>query len=69
MREIKKLLKNKTDCDKLAEVSSGGVITIWILPDNTYIVPSLTDLCHESPVEFLHISDKKCSLSKCKVGK
>ena len=69
IKRIKKLLKNKNDREELVKVSSGGKINIWKLPDGTYIVPSMTDLTHESPVEFIHISNENCSLSKCKEKK
>ena len=69
MKHIKKLIKNESDCEELAKVSSGGKIIIWKLPDQTYIVPSMAELTHESPVEFLHISNNKCPLSKCKEKK
>ena len=69
IKHLEKLLKNRNDYEELVKVSSGGEINIWELPDGTYIVPSMFDITHESPVEFLHILNKQCLLSKCKEKK
>ena len=66
MKKIKKFLKSEKDHADLLNVSSKGKISIWMLPDHTYVVPSMTDPSHESPVPFLHISKNKCTFSKCK---
>ena len=46
-----------------------GKINIWALPDKVYIVPSFDTPGYESPLEYIHIRNEKCPLSKCKEKK
>ena len=66
---LKKLVKSDEVIKELTEASSAGKIDVWELPDKIFIVPSFSPPSHESPVEYIHVKDDNCPLSKCRQGK
>ena len=55
----------KGDLEMLSRANVDGELKVYILPDNNLAVPSLYDRSHENPLDFLHIKNLKCPLSKC----
>ena len=66
LETLKKLVKGEEIIKELTEASSAGKIDVWELPDKIFIVPSFAPPSHESPIEYIHVKNESCPLSKCK---
>ena len=67
-----KSLKNLVDAEDfkiLGENSTNGKISISILPEEIYVVPSFATPTHDNPLPYIHIRNQKCPLTTCKEKK
>jgi hypothetical protein len=61
-----KLEKNDLELLKASCSKTDGMVTLYSLPGNNMVVPSLHVKTHDNPLPFLHLRNRVCPLIVCK---
>ena len=69
LSEFEALLKDEEDIQSIKQATRNECITVYTVPGDNLIVPSLLTACYEAPLDYIHVKSHKCTLSYCKEKK
>ena len=71
LSDLEKILTDTIDTDILrgATTNYAGQISVYMLPGDNYVIPSLQAPNHECPLQMVHVRNLICPLGHCKQKK